>query len=155
MLFKPFLKLATIPGKKSTEIFVGIESNATIIHGTKNIKAKTNGNKTVQHTVISWSYLILGNEARTHIKPNIIIQVLTPNVIPDRSPDNNPLSIGPIKELKGSKYPPKNKILVNADIRTILAYSARKKKTKTAEACSVMKPLTNSDSIFVYNIYSS
>src|SRR5437868_12529435 len=98
---------------------------------------------------------MIGHEALTHIKPNIIIQVLTPNVIADRSPDNNPLSIEPIKELKGSKYPPKNKILVNADIRTIQEYSARKKKTKTAEACSVMKPLTNSDSIFMYNKYSS
>lgn len=31
-------------------------------------------------------------------------------------------------------------------IRTILAYSAKKKKTKITAACSVMKPLTNSDS---------
>ena len=37
-------------------------------------------------------------------------------------------------------------MLVNIQIRTILAYSAKKKKTKITAACSVMKPLTNSDS---------
>ena len=31
-------------------------------------------------------------------------------------------------------------------IKTILAYSAKKKKTKTTAECSVIKPLTNSDS---------
>lgn len=57
MLFKPFfLKLATIPGKKSTEIFVGTASKATMIQGTRKMKAKTKGNRTVQQTVISWSY---------------------------------------------------------------------------------------------------
>jgi len=31
-------------------------------------------------------------------------------------------------------------------IKTILPYSAKKKKTKTTAACSVINPLTNSDS---------
>jgi hypothetical protein len=37
-------------------------------------------------------------------------------------------------------------MLVRIQIKTILPYSARKKKTKTTEECSVMKPLTSSDS---------
>ena len=44
----------------------------------------------------------------------------------------------------GIIYPPKNKIAVNADINTILQYSARKKKTKIIPLCSVKKPATNS-----------
>jgi len=39
-----------------------------------------------------------------------------------------------------------NNILVSIHINTILPYSAKKKKTKTTAACSVIKPLTNSDS---------
>jgi len=39
-----------------------------------------------------------------------------------------------------------NKILVNIHISTILAYSAKKKNTKITAACSVIKPLTSSDS---------
>jgi hypothetical protein len=37
-------------------------------------------------------------------------------------------------------------IQVNIHINTILAYSAKKKKTNMAAECSVMKPETNSDS---------
>src|ERR1700753_470631 len=44
------------------------------------------------------------------------------------------------------RYPPKNKIPVNIHIKTILAYSAKKKNTNIAAECSVMKPETNSDS---------
>jgi len=44
------------------------------------------------------------------------------------------------------KYPPKNRILVKIQINTILAYSAKKKNTKMAAECSVIKPETNSDS---------
>jgi hypothetical protein len=39
-----------------------------------------------------------------------------------------------------------NNILVNIHINTILAYSAKKKKTNTTAACSVINPLTSSDS---------
>ena len=35
---------------------------------------------------------------------------------------------------------------MNIHINTILAYSAKKKNTKITAECSVMKPLTNSDS---------
>src|SRR5690606_32376055 len=37
-------------------------------------------------------------------------------------------------------------ILVNIHINNILEYSAKKKKTKITAACSVINPLTNSDS---------
>jgi len=37
-------------------------------------------------------------------------------------------------------------MLVNIHIKTILAYSAKKKNTKITAACSVIKPLTSSDS---------
>jgi hypothetical protein len=37
-------------------------------------------------------------------------------------------------------------MLVKIHISTILAYSARKKKTNITAACSVIKPLTSSDS---------
>jgi len=37
-------------------------------------------------------------------------------------------------------------MLVNIQIKTILAYSAKKKNTNIAAECSVMKPETNSDS---------
>ena len=37
-------------------------------------------------------------------------------------------------------------MLVNIHIITILAYSAKKKNTKITAACSVIKPLTSSDS---------
>ena len=43
-------------------------------------------------------------------------------------------------------YPPNNTIAINIHIRIILAYSAKKKKTNIPAACSVIKPLTNSDS---------
>jgi hypothetical protein len=35
---------------------------------------------------------------------------------------------------------------MNIHIKTMLAYSAKKKNTKITAACSVIKPLTNSDS---------
>ncbi len=39
-----------------------------------------------------------------------------------------------------------NRIAVNADINTILQYSAKKKNTKIIPECSVKNPATNSDS---------
>jgi hypothetical protein len=45
-----------------------------------------------------------------------------------------------------NKYPPINNILVNIHSKTILAYSAKKKNTNITAACSVINPLTNSDS---------
>ena len=48
--------------------------------------------------------------------------------------------------LKYILYPPKKNMLIIKQISTILAYSAKKKKTNITAECSVMKPLTNSDS---------
>lgn len=75
-----------------------------------------------------------------------MIQVLNPNERPEISPSITGLLIQPINEWKGSKQPPRNKILVKIDISTILAYSAKKKNTKIAAECSVINPETNSDS---------
>lgn len=46
----------------------------------------------------------------------------------------------------GKRYPPKNRIVVKVEIRIILEYSAKKKKTKITAECSVINPATNSDS---------
>jgi tricorn protease-like protein len=43
-------------------------------------------------------------------------------------------------------YPPKNTILNKIHINIILAYSAKKKNTNITAECSVINPLTNSDS---------
>jgi hypothetical protein len=43
-------------------------------------------------------------------------------------------------------YPPNNIIVISIHIKIILAYSARKKNTNIPAACSVINPLTNSDS---------
>ena len=48
--------------------------------------------------------------------------------------------------ISGIMYPPRNRIAVNADISTILQYSARKKNTKIIPLCSVKNPATSSDS---------
>jgi hypothetical protein len=55
------------------------------------------------------------------------------------------------KNEKSSKYPPKNNIVFKIHIRTMLPYSAKKKKTNITAACSVIKPLTNSDSKYKIN----
>lgn len=94
MLFKPEFLLATArPGKKSKEILVGTASKETIIQGTRNIKAKIKGSKTVQQTVISWSNLTRGKLARTHTKPKIIKQVFIPNESPEIKPSRTKLDI--------------------------------------------------------------
>ena len=55
----------------------------------------TIGNNIVQENDINWSKRILGNEALTHIKTNIIIQDFIPKV----KPDNKPSIIGPLNTL--------------------------------------------------------
>lgn len=54
--------------------------------GNNIIKDITKGSNAVQQNNISWSYLILGKLALTHIKTKIIIQDLNPNIIPDKNP---------------------------------------------------------------------
>jgi hypothetical protein len=48
--------------------------------------------------------------------------------------------------ISGITYPPKKRIAVRELIRTMDAYSARKKNTKIMAECSVKKPATSSDS---------
>jgi hypothetical protein len=61
-------------------------SNEIKMQSSRNMKAKTKGNNTVQQKDISWSNLILGKLARTHIKPKANTQVLNPNEIPYKAP---------------------------------------------------------------------
>ena len=65
---------------------LGIISKLYMIHGTKTIKAITTGNNIVQENNINWSKRILGKEALTQMKTNIIIQAFTPSVIPYTKP---------------------------------------------------------------------
>lgn len=116
------------------------------------------GNNIVQQYDISWSNLILGKEALTHMNVKIAKQVFNPNIRPQLKPCKvvvNKLLFSKLfpnnrstreSEVTKSKYPPKNRILVKIQINTILAYSAKKKNTKMAAECSVIKPETNSDS---------
>lgn len=46
--------------------------------GTNTMNANKIGSSTVQQKDINWSNLILGNDARHHIKINIIIELFTP-----------------------------------------------------------------------------
>ena len=57
------------------------------------MKAKTTGNNTVQQNVINWSKRILGNDALTQIKVNIIIELLIPKVKPEINPSKAGLFI--------------------------------------------------------------
>lgn len=54
--------------------------------GTKTIKAKRIGNKTHQQKLMSWSNLIRGKEARTHIK----VKTNREDFIPRTTPEINP-----------------------------------------------------------------
>ena len=56
------------------------------MQGTSITNAITIGNKTVQQKDINWSKRIRGNEARTHIKMNIIIHDFTPKAKLDNNP---------------------------------------------------------------------
>jgi hypothetical protein len=93
------------------------------------------------------------------MKTNIIMLDLIHKIILENKPDNKLLIIilefistfikvlyKYIKGVKSIKYPPKNNILVKVHITTILVYSAKKKNTNITAACSVINPLTNSDS---------
>jgi hypothetical protein len=72
---------------------------------------------------------------------NKIKQVLRPKANP-----SNEKNVGFSKDTKGIKYPPKNNIATNVDIKIIEAYSAKKNITKGTEECSVKNPATSSDS---------
>jgi hypothetical protein len=73
----------------NNEILLGIISKLYNIQGTKITNAITIGNSTVQQKDINWSNLILGNDARAHIKIKIIIHDFTPNAKPYNNPSIN------------------------------------------------------------------
>lgn len=54
--------------------------------GTKTIKAKSKGNRTVQQKLMSWSNRILGRLARTQIKVKTKALDFTPKIRPEISP---------------------------------------------------------------------
>lgn len=99
------------------------------------------GNNIVQQKDINWSKRILGNEALTQMKTNIIKQVLKPKLRPLINP-----KIIAYCDIVVIKKPPTNNITAKMQISTILAYSAKKKNTNIPAECSVIKPDTNSDS---------
>ena len=63
-------------------MLLGIISKLYVIQGNITINAITIGSNIVHENDISWSNLILGNEALTHINTKIIIQLFTPIIRP-------------------------------------------------------------------------
>jgi hypothetical protein len=70
-------------------VFVGISLKVYITQGTSTMIPIIIGNSTVQQNNISWSNLILGNEALTQININIIKLDFRPKIIPYRLPSSN------------------------------------------------------------------
>ena len=85
-------------------------------------KTKDNeiGKKTFQHKRINWSILYLGNEARTQMKKNNIIESLKAKAKESKIKGFENIEI----------QPPMNTIVVKALISIIELYSAKKKKSK-------------------------
>lgn len=104
------------------------------------MKAIAIGNIPVQQNNINWSYLNLGRVALNHTNKKQNKQVFIPSII---------LCILNIVLFSNNSiklYPPKNKMAVRLDIKTIELYSLKKKNTKIIDECSVKNPATNSDS---------
>lgn len=129
------------------------------MHGTRIMIAKTKGSNTIQQTCNNWSYLILGKLALTQINKKTTAVAFKPKTNPFIAPSTKGTEVNPIRFIRGRKssqefkkgtagrrYPPKKRIVVNVEIKIILEYSAKKKKTKITAECSVINPATNSDS---------
>ena len=108
--------------------------------GTNIIKATHRGNKFNQHNWINWSYLNLGKVALTQTNKKQNIHVFKPKI------KDCKLIRDSLTKISGRWYPPKKNIAVIHENNTIELYSAKKKKTKGTDECSVKKPATNSDS---------
>jgi len=115
-------------------------SKATIRLGTRMTSAITTGRKPIQHICISWSYRSRGRVARNHTNTNANTQVLSASTMACV------LIKVSLTTSSGITYPPKKRIAVRELMRTIDAYSARKKNTKIIAECSVKNPATSSDS---------
>jgi hypothetical protein len=81
---------------------------------------------------INWSYLNRGNTPLINTIKKQNTNVLIPN------PKAAKLRIVLFVKINGKTNPPQKKIAIKLDIRTMLEYSAKKKKTKGTEAYSVM-----------------
>lgn len=81
---------------------------------------------------MSWSYLYLGNAARTHKKKNIWIQTLT-------------LKINTL-EIPKKTHPPQKKITDKLLIIIIFPYSAKKNNANAIAEYSTLYPATSSAS---------
>lgn len=92
------------------------------------------GKKTFQHRRINWSIRYLGNEARTQIKKNNIIDNLKAKIKESRIKGFEKIDI----------QPPINIIVVRELIRIIELYSAKKNNAKPILAYSTLYPLTSS-----------
>ena len=115
-------------------------SKAIRILGTRITRAIATGSSPVQQNTISPSYRIRGNVARNHTNKNVNRQVFSPSTILCRFTNVS------LMNSSGMLYPPRNRIALSVDIRTILQYSPRKKNTKIIPLCSVKNPATSSDS---------
>ena len=87
-------------------------------------KIKLKGKITVQPKLINWSNLYLGKIAlkMIKIKVNKIVLIIKNNA----------------DLILKKNQPPKNKVLLNNDIKIILAYSPIKKNAKPTEAYSTL-----------------
>jgi hypothetical protein len=95
------------------------------------------GKNTFHPISISWSYLYRGKVARTRTKRKQNITTLKANHKGGAS--------GSGKSKKGYQ-PPKNRIVIIADMRSMLLYSPRKNIAKIIEEYSTLYPATNSAS---------
>ena len=91
-----------------------------------------NGNIFFHIKDINWSYLNLGNTPRINTIKKQNTKVLMPKT------KLSTLKMELLTKTKGNINPPQKKIAVKVDIRTILEYSAKKKKTNGTEAYSDM-----------------
>lgn len=106
----------------------------------KTITAITIGKRFVQQNLINWSYLNLGKVALIQTNKKQKKDVFIPK-IKDWKLTNELFT-----NISGKFQPPKNKIEVIHENKTMELYSLRKKKTKGTELCSTKKPATSSDS---------
>ena len=100
---------------------------------------KDRGKKTFHPSLISWSYLNLGNVALTHKNTNNSKPTFKKN---QTKPG---IKLKKIKS-KGGSQPPKNKIVPRELINIIAEYSPRKNIAKSIEEYSVKYPATKADS---------
>jgi len=93
---------------------------------------KLRGRYDFHNNVISWSYLILGNDALIHTKNIAMKLVFIPSINVELIPAN--------------VHPPKKSSENKPDINIMLAYSAKNNNAKDIEEYSTLYPETSSDS---------